>query len=196
MAGATGRGAVKRRKNAAAMLITLAIATIVVPCATAEAAPHTPSGAGGSACVPTVEGPIATTDTSKPYTAVLQYDLPPRWVDKRISSPVPHQRSRTRPPSSFANPRLRAGLGDRRRRSASQRRSLGLEDPPAAILRRERRRTHRGGRGEQRPARGLVERSDPTRYASLSIPTTPDATNEVLAGVGAFLHQRPKALLR
>jgi hypothetical protein len=74
---------VKRRNNAVAMLITLAIAAIVVPNATAEAASRPPPGTAGFACVPTVEGPIATTDTSKPYTAVLQYDLQAGWVDEQ-----------------------------------------------------------------------------------------------------------------
>ena len=42
-----------------------------------------PTGAiEGFACVPTVEGPIPATDASKPYTAVLQYDVPAGWVDE------------------------------------------------------------------------------------------------------------------
>jgi hypothetical protein len=41
----------------------------------------------------------------------------------------------------------------------------------------------------------LVKRANPTRYASLDIPATPDATNEILAGVGVLLHQRPESLV-
>ena len=37
--------------------------------------------------------------------------------------------------------------------------------------------------------------ANPTRYASLHVPATPEAPNEILAGVGALLHQHSDALL-
>jgi Alpha/beta hydrolase domain len=48
-------------------------------------------------------------------------------------------------------------------------------------------------------SRDVVERllkgANPTRYASLDVPDTPDAPNEILAGVGALLHQHPDSLV-
>ena len=41
----------------------------------------------------------------------------------------------------------------------------------------------------------LVKKANPTRYASLDVPATTDATNDILAGVGALLHQRRDPLL-
>jgi len=41
----------------------------------------------------------------------------------------------------------------------------------------------------------LVKGANPARYASLDVPATPEATNEILAGVGALLHQHPGSLV-
>jgi len=41
----------------------------------------------------------------------------------------------------------------------------------------------------------LVKSSDPARYATLNVPTSNDAENEILAGVGAVLHQPHDALV-
>jgi hypothetical protein len=177
------------------MLITLAMAAIVVPSATAEAAPHAPSRTAGFACVPSVEGPIATTDTSKPYTAVLQYDLPPGWVDEEYfvscSSPAITYKTTVivRKPET---PRRASGIV-----AVDPLHSAGLWGlmtllQPYLV---ENGDVHIGVVASNGPLESFVKASDPARYASLSIPTTPDAPNEVLAGVGALLHQRPKALL-
>ena len=183
------------RKSAAAVLITSAIAAIVAPCATAGAAPLGPAGTAGSACVPTVEGPIATTDTSKPYTAVLQYDLPPGWVDEEYfvscSSPAITYKTAVivRKPET---PRKASGIV-----AVDPLHSAGLWGlmtllQPYFV---ENGDVHIGVVASNSPLETFVKPSDRARYASLSIPSMPDAPNEVLAGVGALLHQRPKALL-
>jgi hypothetical protein len=41
----------------------------------------------------------------------------------------------------------------------------------------------------------LVKGANPTRYASLDVPDTTEAPNEILAGVGALLHQHADSLL-
>jgi hypothetical protein len=41
----------------------------------------------------------------------------------------------------------------------------------------------------------LVKGADPARYATLNVPATADIENEILAGVGAVLHQQHDALL-
>jgi hypothetical protein len=41
----------------------------------------------------------------------------------------------------------------------------------------------------------LVKGANPTRYSALDVPATPEAQNEILAGVGALLHQHSDALL-
>src|SRR5690348_1670685 len=177
------------------MLITLAMAAIVVASAPAEAAPHGPSRTAGFACVPTVEGPIATTDASKPYTAVLQYDLPPGWVDEEYfascSSPAITYKTTVivRKPEA---PRRASGIV-----AVDPLHSAGLWGlmtllQPYLV---ENGDVHIGVVASSGPLETFVKASDQARYASLSIPTTPDAPNEVLAGVGALLRQRPKALL-
>ena len=42
----------------------------------------------------------------------------------------------------------------------------------------------------------LVKGANPTRDVSLDVPDTAEAPNEILAGVGALLHQHPDSLLR
>jgi hypothetical protein len=63
-----------------AMLIVGVVTALAVPAAFAVSAP--PGAVEGFSCVPTVEGPIPVTDASKPYAAVLQYDLPAGWEDE------------------------------------------------------------------------------------------------------------------
>jgi hypothetical protein len=174
---------------------TFAVVAVVVLSLAPVAASRAGSGITGFACVPTVDGPIATTETSKPYTAVLQYDLPPQWVDEEyfVSCSSPSITYKTsvivrRP----ANPRDASGVV-----AVDPLHSTGLWGlmtllQPYFV---ENGDVHIGVVASNGPLENSVKGSNSDRYASLSIPATPEAPNEVLAGVGALLQQNPESLL-
>jgi hypothetical protein len=54
---------------------------------------------------------------------------------------------------------------------------------------------HLGVAASNDTAQRIVKGANPTRYASLQVPATPDAANEILSGVGALLHQPSSPLL-
>ncbi|HEY7105813.1 MAG TPA: alpha/beta hydrolase domain-containing protein [Acidimicrobiia bacterium] len=156
---------------------------------------RTPSGPVGFGCVPNVEGPIAATDQSKPYVAVLQYEVPPGWVDEEyfISCASPMLTYKTtvivRKP---ANPKRASGIV-----AVDPLHSAGLWGMMTLLQPYwvDRGDIHVGVVAGSVPLQAFVKPSNPARYDSLEIPATPEATNEILAGVGALLHQHPDALL-
>ena len=163
--------------------------------ASAEASSSSRSGIVGFSCVPTVESPAAATESSPPFVAVLQADLPSGWIDKEffISCSSPGITYKT---AVF----VRAPL-DLRRASG-----IVAVDPlhssgiwgmqtllqPYFVARGD---IHVGVAASHDVVEQLLKSANPTRYGTLDVPATPDAPNEILAGVGALLHQHPDALL-
>jgi hypothetical protein len=143
------------------------------------------------ACVPTVDGPIPADPSSPGFVAVLQADLPSGFVDQEffISCSSPDRSYKTavfvRRPATASHtsgviavePLHSSGI-------------WGMQTYFAAHN-----DIHVGVAASNDVVGNLVKKANPTRYASLDVPATPDATNEVLAGVGALLHQRRDPLL-
>jgi hypothetical protein len=177
-----------RRAGVVAVSIVVAVSSLAVTSAVAA------SGSKGIACVPTVDAaPI--TASSPGFKAVFQPDLPTGWVDEEffISCSSPDLTYKTavfvRRPEDVSRA---SGVV-----AVDPLHSLGLWGMQALI-------------GKWFVARDIVQvgvaaTSDsldrvlkgaiPNRYDSLSVPATDDAPNEILAGVGALLHSRPRALL-
>ena len=175
------------------LVVVAVITTLATPAAFAASSP--PGAIQGFACVPTVEGPIPSTDASKPYTAVLQYDVPPGWVDEEyfISCSTPTITYKTtvivRKP---VNAKQASGIV-----AVDPLHSAGLWGMMTLLQPYwvDQGDVHVGVVASSGPLQNFVKSSNPSRYESLAIPATPEATNEVLAGVGALLHQHPESLL-
>jgi hypothetical protein len=155
----------------------------------------TRTGITGFACLPTAQtAPPATAD-SKPFTAILQAPLPTGWVDREFFV-------------SCASPRLTYKTAVFVRMPAHARRASGIVavDPlhslgiwgmqtllqPYFVARGD---VHVGVAASYDVVEHVLKGASPTRYASLAVPDTPDATNEILAGVGALLHRHPDVIV-
>jgi Alpha/beta hydrolase domain len=150
---------------------------------------------GGSPCVPSVEGPVSVTTGSQPYTPALVPALPPGWVDQEFFI-------------SCASPQItyRTSVSVRRPANAHVASGIAVVEPlhsggifgvltntqPYLVAHGD---VHIGVAANTDVAQRLVKSADPDRYATLSVPTASDAENEILAGVGAVLHQPHDALL-
>ena len=103
--------------------------------------------------------------------------------------------SATRPPSSYVRRRMRSGASGVV--AVDPLHSLGIWGmqtllQPYFVARGD---VHVGVAASRDVVERLLKGANPTRYASLDVPVTPDATNQILAGVGALLHQHPDSLL-
>ncbi len=151
------------------------------------------SRAGRLACVPTVEGPV--TESPPGFVASLQSGLPSGWVDEEffVACSSPDITYKTvvfvrRP----ADPRRASGVV-----AVDPLHSAGIWGmqtllQPYFVAHGD---VHVGVAASRDAVERLVKGANPVRYASLDVPDTPDASNEVLAGVGALLHRRPNALV-
>jgi hypothetical protein len=172
-------------------LVLVASSPVVTP---AGASLPGRSGTRGAVCVPTVEGPV--TEPLPAFTAVLQADLPSGWVDQEffVACSSPEITYRTvvfvrRP----ADPRRASGVV-----AVDPLHSAGIWGmqtllQPYFVAHRD---VHVGVAASRDAVERLVKGANPVRYASLDVPDTPDAPNEVLAGVGALLHRNPNALVQ
>lgn len=153
------------------------------------------SGTERLACVPTVEGPVPIEPGPPTFVAVLQADLPAGWVDEEFFV-------------SCASPEITYKTAVFVRRPAVAARASGVVavEPlhssgiwgmqtllqPYFVDHDD---VHVGVAASNDVVERLVKGANPTRYASLDVPATPEATNEILAGVGAVLHQRTDPIL-
>ena len=144
--------------------------------------------------MPSVDGPIPVDATQQTFKAALQYDLPPGWVDEEFFI-------------SCASPAITYTTAVFVRRPEDPSRTAGVvaveplhgtgiwglltQVQPYLV---EEGYAHVGIAASSDTAE-IVQSADPARYASLTVPPTPDATNEIIAGVGALLHQRRSPLL-
>ena len=178
-----------RRRIGWFVLLWLLLLAFVVP------APTSASGAADLACVPTVEGPIPVTASSRPFVGVFQPALPSGWVDEEffLSCSSPDLTYKTavfvrRP----ANSSRASGVV-----AVDPLHSLGLWGMQALVgpyfLSHD--VVQVGLVTSNDAVENVLKTPNPTRYSSLSVPATPDAANEILAGVGAVLHQRGGPLL-
>jgi hypothetical protein len=151
------------------------------------------SGTGASVCVPTVE-PVPITPSSPGFKAVFQPDLPTGWIDEEffVSCSSPGLAYKTavfvrRP----ADPRRASGIV-----AVDPLHSVGLWGMQALIgsyfFAHD---VVQVGVAASNDAEHVLKGANPTRYASLDVPSTPDAPNEILAGVGVLLHQKPRSLV-
>jgi hypothetical protein len=147
------------------------------------------------ACVPTVKGPIATDPSSPGFVAVLRAALPAGFVDQEFVV-------------SCSSPAITYTTAVFVRRPATASRVSGIvaAEPlhssgiwgmqtllqPYFVTHND---IHVGVAASNDVVENLVKKANPTRYASLQVPATTDATNDILAGVGALLHQRREPLL-
>jgi len=175
--------------------VAVVLANVAFTHASASATPRGASGVKGVACVPTVEGPVTADPSSPPFVAVLQADLPSGFVDEEFFI-------------SCASPNLTYKTAVFVRRPADARRASGVVavEPlhstgiwgmqtllqPYFVAHND---VHVGVAASNDVVERLLKGANPTRYASLDVPATPDATNEILAGVGALLHERRDPLL-
>jgi hypothetical protein len=200
---ASGRGHDQRRKRrrwvhrvvcTVASLSSLTLTAVTSTSAGATASGQTSSN--GLACVPTVEGPIAADQGSPAFVAVLQADLPVGFVDEEFFISC-----------ASSNITYKTAVFIRRPVAAKRASGVVAVDPlhsagiwgmqtllqPYFAAHGD---IHVGVAASHEVVEGLVKHASPTRYASLDVPATPDATNEILAGVGALLHRTPDPLVR
>jgi len=155
-----------------------------------DAAPRAGAAINGAACVPTVEGPVPLTSASPGFVAVLQADLPPGWTDEEFFV-------------SCTSPEITYKTALFVRRPVDLKRASGVVavEPlhssgiwgmqtllqPYFVAHND---VHVGVAASNDVVERLVKGANPARYASLNVPATPDAPNQVLAGVGALLHEQ------
>ena len=185
------------RRHAASMVacVALVMAGTALTSTPADATPHAKTATTGVACVPTVEGPVPVDPSSPAFVAVLQAALPSGFVDEEFFI-------------SCSSPDLTYKTAVFVRRPATMSRASGVVAvealhssgiwgmqtllQPYFVAHDD---IHVGVAASRDVVEGLVKKANPTRYASLDVPATPDATNQILAGVGALLHQPRDPLL-
>jgi hypothetical protein len=178
------------------LVVSLSIVVGVIGLTATPAAATVRGGAlHGFGCVPTVDGPVPVTPSSPGFVAVLQAPRPAGWIDQEFfitcSSPEVGYKTAVfvrRP----AKPRRASGVV-----AVDPLHGLGLWGmqtllQPYFVAHGD---VHVGVAASHDVVERLLKGADATRYASLDVPETPAATNEVLAGVGALLHQDPDALV-
>ncbi|HEY6316593.1 MAG TPA: alpha/beta hydrolase domain-containing protein [Acidimicrobiia bacterium] len=187
-------------KSAAGFAIAVILAIVGVafsPAAFAQvaASPRIHTTSGGLPCVPTVEGPIAVAAASQPYMPSLLPALPVGWVDQEFFL-------------SCASAQITYRTSVDVRRPANARRASGITvvEPlhsggifgvltncqPYLVAHGD---VHIGVAANSDVVQRLVKSADPGRYATLDVPTSSEAENDILAGVGAVLHEQHDALL-
>jgi Alpha/beta hydrolase domain len=163
------------------------------------AAPNATTGArsatSAQTCVPTVQEPPPASVTSPAFKGVLQPAVPSGWTDQDFFV-------------SCSSPAVtyKTAVFVRRPTDATRASGVAAVDPlhSAGIWGMEtllgsyfvsHGDVQVGVAASHDVVERLVKGANPTRYASLDVPATPDATNEILAGVGALLHLRTDPLL-
>jgi hypothetical protein len=153
-----------------------------------------PAAISGVDCVPKVEGPIAT-GASQPFRAALQSDLPSGWVDDEFFISC-----------SSAAITYKTAVFVRRPEDVDEASGVVAVEPlhslgiwglqtllqPYFVAKGD---VHVGIAASNDVVERLLKPANPDRYASLDVPGTPDAENQILAGMGALLHRHPDALL-
>ncbi|HEV3452642.1 MAG TPA: alpha/beta hydrolase domain-containing protein [Acidimicrobiia bacterium] len=186
------------RRAGFAITLVLAVGGVVLsPAAFAQEAgsPRIHGASVGLVCVPSVEGPVSVTAASQPYTPALLPALPPGWVDQEFFI-------------SCASPQItyRTSVDVRRPTNAHLASGIAVVEPlhsggifgvltncqPYLVAHDD---VHIGVPANADVVQRLVKSADPARYATLNVPMSNDAENEILAGVGAVLHQQHDALL-
>jgi hypothetical protein len=173
--------------------IVVAVPTLAVTRVGASASGR--SGIHGFACVPTVDGPVRVTESSPGFVGVLQADLPSGWLDEEFFV-------------SCSSPGItyKTAVFVRRPTDATRASGVVAVDPlhssgiwgmqtllqPYFVAHDD---VHVGVAASHDVVERLVKGANPTRYASLDVPDTAEAPNEILAGVGALLHHHPDSLL-
>jgi len=170
--------------------IALVLTDIALAATAARAALGGQTESKSAACVPTAEGPVPLDPSSPGFVAVLQADLPSGFVDEEFVI-------------SCSSPDITYKTAVFLRRPATATRASGVVAvealhssgiwgmqtllQPYFVAHND---SHVGVAASHDVVEGLLKKANPTRYASLDVPAAPEATNEILAGVGALLHQR------
>jgi len=189
------RHGASRTAGTIVVCIALVLADVALTSLSVSASAGVQTKSTGVACVPTVEGPVAVDASSPAFVAVLQADLPSGFVDEEFFISC-----------SSAQITYKTAVFVRRPAAVNRASGLVAVEPlhssgiwgmqtllqPYFVAHDD---IHVGIAASHDVVEGLVKKADPTRYASLDVPATPDATNEILAGVGALLHQRRDPLL-
>ena len=178
-----------RRCTRLCVSILLAASSLAITSAIASA------GIEDSICVPTVEGPIPVTASSPRFAAVFQPELLSGWIDEEffVSCSSPQLTYKTavfvrRP----ADPGRASGIV-----AVDPLHSLGLWGMQALLGQYfvADDVVQVGVAASNDAVERVLKGTNPTRYASLDVPPTPDAPNAILAGVGALLHEKPRSSL-
>jgi hypothetical protein len=185
------------RTTFVALLACLCVALGLPQAAGASFGPRagTRTGVAGFACVPSAQTAAPATAESPSFTASLQASLPTGWVDREFVI-------------SCASPGLTYKTAVFVRMPADARRASGIVavDPlhsagiwgmqtllqPYFVARGD---VHVGVAASHDVVEHVLKGANPARYASLDVPDAPDATNEILAGVGALLHRHPDLIV-
>lgn len=188
------RGGVRWLMLLACLGVAAPVAGLPAP-AGGAAFPGTISRITGFACVPSVQGPVPVTATSQPFQPVLLPALPSGWVDQEffVSCSSPEITYTTsvyvrRP----ANPHRASGIVVVEPLHAAGLFGVQTLVQPYLVDHGD---VHVGIAANFNVVEHLVKRANPARYATLNVPATADAENQILAGVGAVLHQHPDYLL-
>jgi len=187
----------KRTAGFAIAVVLALVGVALSPAAFAQetASPHNHATSGGFPCVPSIEGLVAVTAASPSYTPALVPDLPPGWVDQEFfiscaSSQITYTTSvSVRRP---ANAHHASGIVVVEPLHSGGIFGMLTNCQPYLVDHGD---VHIGVAANTDVVQRLVKGADPARYATLSVPTSSDAENEILAGVGAVLHQQHDALL-
>ena len=175
------------------VVLSVVASSWVVTASAAEASKSASTTSG--ICVPTVDGPIPPAQSSPEFAAVLQAPLPPGYVDQEFFA-------------SCSSPAVDYETAVFVRRPDAARKASGTVavEPlhssgiwgmqtllqPYFVAHGD---IHVGIAASNDVVERLVKSANPQRYAPLHVPATPDATNEILAGIGALLHERNDPLL-
>jgi hypothetical protein len=186
-----------RRRLFLALVVCCALvsAGVSIAAGAAGVSRRASSGTTNLACVPTVEGPVSVEPGASTFVAVLEAPLPSGFVDEEFFV-------------SCASPALtyKTAVFVRRPAAASRASGVVAVEPlhssgiwgmqtllqPYFVAHDD---VHVGVAASHDVVERLVKGASPTRYASLDVPDTPEAPNEILAGVGALLHRQPDPLL-
>jgi Alpha/beta hydrolase domain len=184
-----------RSAGVAAVVGAATIGLGLAPASGTETASRRVQAPGGGVCAPSVQGPVPVTPTSQPYMAALVPPLPVGWVDQEFFV-------------SCASPQITYTTSVFVRRPANAARASGIavveplhsggifgvltNTQPYLVAHGD---VHIGVAANADVALRLVKSADQSRYATLNVPTSARAENEILAGLGAVLHQPHDALL-
>jgi len=162
-------------------------------------APGRAVGAGtmisGFSCIPEVEGPVPVTAASHAFQALLMPTLAPGWIDQEFfisctSAQITYKTSMyVRRP---ANAHRASGHVVVEPLHSGDLFGVLTNTQPYLVAQGD---VHVGVAANNDVVNRLVKSASPDRYATLQVPDTPDAENEILAGVGAVLHQTSNPLL-